>query len=70
MENCNQASNQESIRRKKLCRLRQLLILEELVEKQFKCMQEYARALDGEITCLITYREANDPAYMPLLNGE
>ena len=33
-----------------------------------EAIQMYERALDGEITCLITYREANDPAYMPLLN--
>ena len=30
----------------------------------------YAEAFHGEITCLITYREANDPAYMPLLTEE
>lgn len=27
----------------------------------------YAEAFGGEITCLLTYGEANDPAYMPLL---
>lgn len=27
----------------------------------------YAKAFDGEISCLITYGEANDPAYNPLL---
>ena len=27
----------------------------------------YAEAFGGQITCLITYREANDPAYMPRL---
>ena len=27
----------------------------------------YAQAFNGDITCLITYRDANDPAYMPLL---
>ncbi|MBQ4581389.1 MAG: VOC family protein [Clostridia bacterium] len=27
----------------------------------------YEKAFGGQITCLITYREANDPAYMPLL---
>ena len=30
----------------------------------------YEKAFDGTIACLITYREANDPAYMPLLNKE
>ena len=30
-------------------------------------IQMYAKAFGGEINCLITYREANDPAYMPLL---
>ena len=30
----------------------------------------YAQAFNGEITCLITYRDANDPAYMPLLTEE
>ena len=25
----------------------------------------YKEAFGGNITCLITYREANDPAYMP-----
>ena len=28
----------------------------------------YEKAFGGRITCLITYRQANDPAYMPLLN--
>lgn len=28
----------------------------------------YERAFGGKITCLITYREANDPAYIPLLD--
>lgn len=27
----------------------------------------YEQAFGGKITCLITYRQANDPAYMPLL---
>lgn len=27
----------------------------------------YAKAFGGSIACLITYRDANDPAYMPLL---
>ena len=35
-----------------------------------EAIQMYARAFDGEITCFITYREANDPAYMLLLNEE
>ena len=35
-----------------------------------EAIQMYERTLDGEITCLMTYREANDPAYMPLLNEE
>lgn len=30
----------------------------------------YAQAFNGEITCLITYRDANDPAYLPLLTEE
>ena len=30
----------------------------------------YEKAFGGEITCLITYREANDPAYMPLLRED
>ena len=35
-----------------------------------EAIQMYARAFDGEITCFITYGEANDPAYMPHLNEE
>ena len=35
-----------------------------------EAIQMYAKAFNGEITCLITYREANDPAYMPLLKEE
>ena len=27
----------------------------------------YAKAFQGNIACLISYRDANDPAYMPLL---
>ena len=27
----------------------------------------YAQAFGGQIACLLTYRDANDPAYMPLL---
>ncbi|MBE5811947.1 MAG: VOC family protein [Clostridiales bacterium] len=30
----------------------------------------YEKAFNGKITCLISYRDANDPAYMPLLTGE
>ena len=30
----------------------------------------YARAFQGHIACLISYRDANDPAYMPLLTEE
>ena len=30
----------------------------------------YAQAFQGHITCLITYRDANDPAYLPLLTEE
>ena len=32
-----------------------------------EAIQLYAEAFGGRIACLITYREANDPAYMPLL---
>lgn len=35
-----------------------------------EAIQMYAEAFNGQITCLITYREANDPAYMPLLTEE
>ena len=30
----------------------------------------YEKAFGGKITCLISYRDANDPAYMPLLTEE
>ena len=30
----------------------------------------YEKAFGGSIACLITYRDANDPAYMPLLTEE
>lgn len=33
-----------------------------------EAIQMYEKAFGGKITCLISYREANDPAYMPLLN--
>lgn len=35
-----------------------------------EAIQMYEKAFDGKITWLITYREADDPAYMPLLNEE
>lgn len=35
-----------------------------------EAIQMYANALDGKITCLISYRDANDPAYMPLLRED
>ena len=35
-----------------------------------EAIQLYEKAFEGKITCLLTYREANDPAYMPLLNEE
>ena len=35
-----------------------------------EAIQMYESAFDGQITCLITYGEANDPAYMPLLKEE
>lgn len=30
----------------------------------------YEKAFGGKINCLITYRDANDPAYMPILTEE
>ena len=33
-----------------------------------EAIQMYEKAFSGEITQLLTYREANDPAYMPLLS--
>lgn len=33
-------------------------------------IEAYATAFGGEITCLLTYRDANDPAYMPLLKED
>ena len=30
----------------------------------------YAQAFGGEIACLVSYRDASDPAYMPLLTEE
>lgn len=35
-----------------------------------EAIKMYEKAYEGKITCLISYREANDPAYMPLLNEE
>ena len=35
-----------------------------------EALHAYAEAFGGEITCLITYRDANDPAYMPLLKED
>ena len=33
-------------------------------------LHAYAEAFGGEITCLITYRDGNDPAYMSLLKED
>lgn len=30
----------------------------------------YEKAFPGQITCLLSYRDANDPAYIPLLTEE
>lgn len=35
-----------------------------------EAIQLYEQAFQGKITCLISYRDANDPAYMPLLSEE
>ena len=35
-----------------------------------EAIQMYEKVFNGKITCLVTYRDANDPAYMPLLNEE
>lgn len=32
-----------------------------------EAIHRYARGFQGSISCLITYGEANDPAYLPLL---
>ena len=32
-----------------------------------EAIQMYERAFHGKISCMITYGEANDPAYIPLL---
>lgn len=35
-----------------------------------EAVQMYQRAFGGKITCLITYGEANDPAYNPILKDD
>ncbi len=35
-----------------------------------EAIQMYEKAFKGNISCLITYREADDPAYNPLLKEE
>lgn len=35
-----------------------------------EAIQTYEKAFGGKITSFITYRDANDPEYMPLLNEE
>lgn len=35
-----------------------------------EAIKMYEKAFEGKITCLISYREADDPAYMPLLSEE
>ena len=35
-----------------------------------EAIKMYEKAFNGKIACLITYRDANDPAYMPLLSEE
>lgn len=35
-----------------------------------EAIELYEKAFQGKITCLITYRQANDPAYLPLLTEE
>ena len=35
-----------------------------------EAIQMYEKAFEGKIACLVTYGEANDPAYMPLLSEE
>ena len=32
-----------------------------------EAIQMYEKAFNGKISCMITYEEANDPAYIPLL---
>lgn len=35
-----------------------------------EAIHQYANAFGGRIACMISYRQANDPAYMPLLTEE
>ncbi|MBE5778810.1 MAG: VOC family protein [Clostridiales bacterium] len=35
-----------------------------------EAIQLYAEAFNGTISCMVTYREANDPAYLPLLRED
>ena len=35
-----------------------------------EAIKMYEKAFNGKIVCLITYRDANDPAYMTLLSEE
>ena len=35
-----------------------------------EAIQLYAQAFGGQITCLITYRQSGDPAYLPKLTEE
>lgn len=35
-----------------------------------EAIQMYEKAFEGKIICLVTYRDANDPAYMPILSEE
>lgn len=35
-----------------------------------EAIHTYAQAFGGRIACLITYREANDPAYLPFLRED
>ncbi len=35
-----------------------------------EALHAYEKAFQGQITCLITYGEANDPAYLPLLRED
>ena len=35
-----------------------------------EAIKMYEKAFEGKITCLISYREANDPAYMSLFSEE
>lgn len=35
-----------------------------------EAIHQYANAFGGHIACMISYRQANDPAYMPLLTEE